>query len=161
MIGKDIYRQYPEHWLKVSPWKVGEDRRMFNSEMSKLIDSKKAKKIDKHYAYRLLNKIYAEYSTDWFHEGNLYKVTAEDSLLIAPTHEFPHYITHLLYTVCWYQGNLFWSECSGDPEKRLYKFEGIDKTPGRFIRWANIKFLKPVFKLSYNKKKRTEYWQVI
>lgn len=161
VIKGEIYRKYSQHWLKVSPWDAGEDRRLAFSEVNKLLETKKAKEIDKNYAYRILNKQFKDYSTDWFHEGNLFKIMKGYDMENSPSHSFEIDGCNLSFKICWSSGSLYWKESSDDDRVRLYKFEGLDKQPGSFVKFVGKDKLKTVYQLKYNKKTHREYWEAI
>lgn len=170
IIYKEITSQETPYLLKMSPWQIGEDRRVFNFNI------KDYKSIKENKAKELINKQWDEDEREWNFNGEhyivynsintKYKYTYSDIHKDKKSHEFivnstninfRHHSFSAIYYLCMFQGRLYWAELLGGyyPQIKLYNFKDIDTYPrfNDFAQWTKSNHCKKVYKL--NKKTKT------
>lgn len=163
IIYKEITSSDPTHLLKLSPWDMNEDRRIFDYNI------KDYKTIDKSKAYCWINRQWDEDNREWEFNGFKYRVynsfktcfryTFENRYSDMIQHEFTttykwyntNYAYKEKYFLCMYQGKIYWVEIGQYcPQVRLYKFIDINTGPklNDFVRWAKSNHCKKIYKLN-------------
>lgn len=157
----DIFKVLPTHYLKISPWKDREDRRV------KELDADKCTILTYKNACMIVNKQFDEAIEEWSHNGIEYKsdpITCTDpsqyaSLLsLLPSHKVIQKSSDILKIS---KDDTTLSLQSGPIEMKMVKHKGkiyycmiVDKyLPrvqmynmfGEFLQWANIKHVKPIY----------------
>lgn len=153
-----VYKEITSHeipyLLKMSPWQIGEDRRVFDFNI------KDYKSIKENKAKELINKQWDEDEREWVFDGNTYKVYNSLQNDFKTTYDNPrnikeHFFTNTIgrigfpvrYYICMFQGKLHWMlSNSYYPQVQLYKFINIDTKPTTFAQWASAKHCKIVYK---------------
>lgn len=155
------------HFLKMTPWEDGEDRRVNRYQIEELI---KAGKLTQYSAkpklFEKLNKRWANISFEWIHDGKRFSVDVVDkyhpNFYKAPEHKFPHFykdlkgekhIYYSSYRIVFYNGNIYWATPYHYwPQVQLYEFESPDKEPviklESYFRWAQGRYLRPIYSYS-------------
>lgn len=161
----DVYKQTPKHWLKLSPWKDGEDRRAyeFDSDTCRVISFKNAAMI--------VNKQFHDTDEEWSREGIEYKASALPQhldykqhtafLKMLPSHKVLLADSKNILQNMSDGGSLTVTSPDNMEELKLVKYNGkiyyilivnqdlprvrAYDTFGRFLRWCNIKNCKPVY----------------
>ena len=146
--------------LKLSPWEIGEDRRVFNFEKKE----KKFVSIPFHKAMELINEQFANYERTWEFNGKRYKIlnsSEKGATYLDGIGQYIKEVYHriyengyvsvsvLQYYLCWFRGKLYWmdSDWKYYPQVQLYKFEDINKMPSwdDFAQWTNVKNCKVIY----------------
>lgn len=158
----DVYKKLDTHFLKLSPWCDGEDRRMYE------IDNNNYHTITYKNACMIINKQFDETTEEWTHNGKKYiadaiqctDVNKYASLLqLLPSHAALTESKKLLNKI----GNdtLTIDSENGLTQLKLVKHKGkiyyiliINKDLprvraynvfGEFLQWCNIKHCKPIY----------------
>ncbi len=136
------------YYLKVSPWKSGEDRRYTNFLIKRYLN-----KIE---ANTIIHEQFSEFDEEWEYMGQKYKATKclkdyKDGWKFVynniPSHKdekpFLSYYDFKLFS---YKGKLVY----------VYAYSYYPKVPlidlnGMFAGWTHFKWLKPIFNVSENK----------
>lgn len=148
----------PSILLKMSPWEIGEDRRLFTSE------NKKITQIPSNKAMQLINEQFANYERTWEFNGKKYKIlnsSEKGATYLDGRGQYIKEVYHriyengyvsvsvLQYYLCWFRGKLYWLSCDWGhyPQVQLYKFEDINKMPSwdDFAQWTNVKNCKVIY----------------
>lgn len=148
----------PSILLKMSPWEIGEDRRLFTSE------DKKITQIPSNKAMQLINEQFANYERTWEFNGKKYKIlnsSEKGATYLDGRGQYIKEVHHriyengyisvceLQYYLCWFRGKLYWLESDWEhyPQVQLYKFEDINKMPSwdDFAQWTNVKNCKVIY----------------
>lgn len=165
----DIYKKTnnPEIYIKVSPWDNDEDRRLSFSTIVEMVNNGQASKLNKNKAREELNTIWREAKRHWVYNGNYYKSegTVCNTGGKQPTYTWKHKYTNqytgkefeceYTWKLCMFQGHIYWYQITQYyPQVQLETFNGIDVDPfySDYVRWTNIKNLKPIFKKNYSGK---------
>jgi len=157
----NIYKVMDTYLLKMSPWKDGENRRLYE------YDDNDMHVITYQNACMIVNKQFAETDEEWEHHGKKFKARAIVNKNIdehtAMLNMLPsHYIkesTKILRTLP--NGNSISISDENGNEFKMVKHKGkiyyaliineylpkvaIHNTFGKFCQWVNIKNLKPIF----------------
>ena len=144
------YVESKECFILVSPNYMYIDRRKTKDEIETLIRSKKFTPYTKSdNVYRILNRMWENYSEDWTWEGERFCNEPGKSLKESPWHfEVP-----VSCKIAYHHGRLVWvSGFQYRPRVCYCPFEGFDKHPD----WSHCDFTKehnlsPVYNLSTNK----------
>lgn len=158
----NVYKDLSTHFLKLSPWKDGEDRRIYE------MDNDSYRIITYKNACMIVNKQFDETREEWEHNGKKYvadpiqetDVTKYASLLqLLPSHTALTESKNLLTKI----GNNTLSIDSNDglTQLKLVKHKGkiyyiliVNKDLprvraynvfGEFLQWCNIKHCKPIY----------------
>lgn len=152
------------YFIKVSPWKSGEDRRVNRFEIENLIKNGKLVQYStKSNVFEKLNKRWDNTIYQWIHDGILYQVELQnkngEDFFKAPVHKFIHkykdasgnyreYFNE--YRIVFYNGNIYWANSYHYwPQVILWKFESIDKEPNRnlnsYQRWTKGYHVRPIW----------------
>ena len=156
------YIKSKDHFIKVTPWQKGEDRRINRFEIENLIKSGKLTQMKgKPQIYAIINEKWDNDERTWEHDGMLFAVGKnfkENQAFDAPLHKFVHSYktqdgaTHEYtndYRIGYFNGNLVWWTCLHYyPRTYIWGFEDLDKEPTGFGSWTNIKHIKPIYNLS-------------
>lgn len=158
-----IYKTCRNYLIKISPWKSGEDRRLFRFEQGDL------KEIKKRGAIELSNKQWDQEERIWQSGNNFYKVfnsidtnfshTLDNDNLDWTKHKFEHigkrfdgkdYIYYNIYYLCMYKRRLYWAALYYYPRIILYKFSDISTEPSHndFVQWCSAKHCKLIYNIS-------------
>ena len=163
-----IYKYIPSHdyYLKVTPWKQGEDRRKTLDEIDKMISSGKAiPEKNQNMVYQKLNDIWDQTYDTWEHGGYTYEVELFEKTKMrmnfqkVPWHYFSQKDINYLgierefkynYKIGYNCGNLYWVEIGAYlPRVKLYTFINEDTPPDRaYFKWSRLEHIRPI----YNKK---------
>lgn len=168
----EIFKETSDNakYLKVSPWKTGEDRRINIDDLKKLEVEGKVTKLPWDNALEELNTIWNNTDRYWTHDDNEYKSLGKSYISknnLPPRHTFVYRGTtgdgkEWLYEETFYltmfQGQLYWVEFYHYTQKRICQFEGIDVPPNTDNgQWTNMRNLHPI----YVKDKNTNEWKMI
>lgn len=168
----EIFKETSDNvkYLKVSPWKTGEDRRINIDDLKKLELEGKVTKLPSDNAHEELNTIWNNTDRYWSHDDNEYKSLGKSYISknnLPPMHTFMYYRgtgddKELLYGegfhLAMFQGQLYWVQFYQYTQKRICQFEGIDVPPNTDNgQWTNCRNLHPV----YVKDKTTGDWKMI
>lgn len=157
-----------EVYLKVSPYEIGEDRRINSNVLFQMIKDGNASIINKNKALEEINTLWGEYGREWVFNGKQYKIKKNESYKIgsAKKHIFQRsYVNRngerIYYPITYYlgvfHGKLCWFEYSQYyPQMEVYEFENLDNEPYNFMQWTNIKNIKHLYEKNYEGK-----WVVI
>ena len=158
-----------EVYLKVSPYEIGEDRRINSNVLFQMIKDGNASIINKKKAFEEINALWRDYEKEWVYNGNVYKIKKEHFCFSqAKEHKFPHtYIGHdnerhtyvSRYFLCMFHGKLCWVQHTQYyPRIELYKFTNLDTEPSYtdFIQWTSIKNIKNVYWKNFEGK-----WEIV
>ena len=171
-IYKEAGDKFGFQYLKVTPWKTGEDRRTNINELKKLELEGKVVQMSFAKACEELNTIWNNISRFWEYDGKEYRtikgVNLLEYLTMPPGHSWDdkwkdmqgeEHITTWTWYLVMYQGKLYWTLRSQYyPQQEIVRFKGLDVEP-RFEhggQWTNAKNLHPV----YVKNKNNE-WEMV
>ena len=157
-----IYKIMDDHLLQLSPWKDGDDRRVYE------YDDDNMKVISYQNACMIVNKQYNEIDEEWEHNGKRYKARAiankDIDEHIAMLSMLPsHYIkeTKNILKTLPNENSITFSDGNGN-EFKMVKHKGkigyilllnkpnITRTKfyntfGEFCKWVGIKDVKPIY----------------
>lgn len=152
-----------KHFLKVTPWEDGEDRRVNVYEVEKWVESGKVTQYTaKPKIFEIINRRWDNVSCSWEFGGDVYTSPEREKSIDweqIPWHEFTeefksgHKYTSR-YKLVHYQGHLYWSTpYVYYPKLVLYEFNCIGCPPKNkdMRRWSHIKHCRPVFSKYENK----------
>ena len=158
------YSESKKHYIKLTPWKDGEDRRVNVFEIEQLVKANKLMPISKLEARTLTNKRWDDHSTSWVFNGQTFEVKerSENKDIDFPMHTFVQYYIgadaqkHSLvnrYRLGYYNGDLvWWWSYHYYPQTYVYKFESIDKEPDTMNFWyTDCRHIKPIFNKTIGK----------
>lgn len=159
-----IYKYIPfkSHFIKMTHWEIGEDRRVPFKDMANSFENKCAKVIEKKKAATLINAYWDSIEREWNFDGKKYKVLSfnDYSVYVKNKYNIDYFKTHkfkygrydLQLYLGWYQGNLVWFIYRPNIERCcMTKFNGIDKTPGIYIiGYTDKKHIKPIIDCETN-----------
>lgn len=156
------YIKSKDHFIKVTPWDNGEDRRMNRSEIERFIESGELIQMKgKPRVYEIINERWDNDVRSWEYNGMHFeagKNSKENQAFDAPFHKFLHSYkdqdgktveyTHD-YRIGYFNGKIIWWSCYHYyPRTYILPFESLDKEPSGFGSWTNIKHIKPIYNLS-------------
>lgn len=156
------YIKSKDHFIKVTPWKDGEDRRMNRFQIENLINIGKLVQMKgKPRVYEIINERWDNDERSWEYNGMLFEVGKnfkENQAFDAPLHKFLYSYkaqngNNVKYTndyrIGYFNGKLVWWTCFHYyPRTYIWTFESLDKEPRGFGSWTNIKHIKPIYNLS-------------
>lgn len=152
------------HFLKVSPWNNGEDRRINRFEIEKLIEEGKLTQYTaKSQLFEKLNKRWDDVTSSWTYNGDTFEVFTLGSdgrdFYKAPLHKFSH--TYTLqngktveyfseYRIVFFNGNIYWATPYHYwPQVQLYHFVSENEEPlthlNTYFRWVKGYHLRPIW----------------
>lgn len=156
-----IYKIMDDHLLQLSPWKHGDDRRIYE------YDDDNMKVISYQNACMIINKQYNEIDEEWEHNGKRYKASAiankdinEHTAMLSmlPSHYIKDSV-NILKTLP-NENSITFSDGNGN-EFKMVKHKGkiyycliinqylpkvqLYNTFGQFCQMVNIKNVKPIF----------------
>lgn len=156
-----IYKIMDDHLLQLSPWKHGDDRRIYE------YDDDNMKVISYQNACMIINKQYNEIDEEWVHNGKRYKARAiankdinEHTAMLSmlPSHYIKDSV-NILKTLP-NENSITFSDANGN-EFKMVKHKGkiyycliinqylpkvqLYNTFGQFCQMVNIKNVKPIF----------------
>lgn len=159
----DVYKVTPGHFLKMSPWNYGDDRRVYE------IDNEDYTLLTSDNACMIVNKQFAGTIERWEHNGKKYIASATDNkdisehtytLSMLPSHSIAIKTENLLNELPENQSISIQSN-DGLSELKMVKHKGkiyyilivneflprvkMYNMFGEFCQWANIKNCKPIF----------------
>ena len=159
----NVYKVMPTHFLKLSPWEDGEDRRVQEKDINGY------KYISYKNACMIINNQFANTVEKWEHKGKKYIANAtgdrdpnEHAYLLStlPSHSIVKKTTSILNQLPNEQSLSIQSN-DGLSELKMVKHKGkiyyiliineflprvkMYNLFGEFCQWANIKFCKPIF----------------
>lgn len=160
----NVWKYIPskDHFLKISPWKNGEDRRINRYLIEKLITNGKLVQYTKRSGIReIINKRWDNVDFEWDYNGDHFIVDAlrsnDDIFFKAKIHKFPQTYKdrngkettyYNEYRLVFYNGHLVWATpLHYWPQVILWTFESEDKEPSikSDMRWVNGKHLRPIY----------------
>ena len=158
-----VYKVTPNHFLQMSPWEDGDDRRVYE------IDDEKFTMLTCENACMIVNKQFSNTVEKWEHKGKKYIANAtgdkdpnEHAYLLStlPSHSLIKKTRNLLSQLPNEQ-TLSIQSNDGLSELKMIKHKGkiyyililneflprvkMYNLFGEFCQWANIKFCKPIF----------------
>ena len=157
----NIYKVMDKYLLQMSPWKDGDNRRIYEYEDNNM------HVITYQNACMIVNKQFAETDEEWEHNGKKYRARAivnkdidEHTAMLSMLPS--HYIKESVKTLKTLpNGNSISIEDENGNEFKMVKHKGkiyyaliineylpkvaIHDTFGKFCQWVNIKNLKPIF----------------
>ena len=159
----NVYKVLPSHFLKLSPWKHGDDRRVYE------IDNENYTMLTFENACMIVNKQFANTIEKWEHNGKKYIANALGDkdpnehaymLSLLPSHSITIKTENLLNELPDGQ-SLSISSNDGLSELKMIKHKGkvyyiliineflpcvkMYNMFGEFCQWANVKNCKPIF----------------
>ena len=159
----DVYKVTPKHFLKISPWNDGEDRRIFE------ISEDDCTILTCENACMIVNKQFENTDERWEHKGKQFtaraignKSTDEHAAMLSllPSHKVLNQSKHLLANLK-DNDSLTITMNNGLSELKMIKNKGkiyyilivnadlprvrMYDTFGKFVQWSNIKHCKPIF----------------
>lgn len=159
----EVYKVTPNHFLKMSPWKDGEDRRVYE------LDNENYSMLTFENACMIVNKQFANTVEKWEHKGKKYianslgdKDPNEHAYLLStlPSHSVMKKTKDVLKILPNGQSLTIQSN-DGLSELKMIKHKGkvyyiliineflprvkMYNMFGEFCQWCNIKFCKPIF----------------
>jgi len=155
------YVKAKDHFIKVTPWEPGEDRRVNRFEIEKLIQKNELTQMkNKAAVHEIINKRWADVYYEWEYMG--VKFTVEDrkhsqSIFKAPIHQFEHKYKdatgkeHVYYDKGWrigfHNGQIVWvNPYHYSPQVVVAPFESADKAPDyNYNNWTNEKHIRPIY----------------
>lgn len=166
----DVYKITPDHFLKISPWKHGDDRRVYE------IEDDNYRMLTFENACLIVNKQFANIDEKWEHHGKQFvagaiaenKSVNEHAAMLSllPSHKIIKKSESLLKELNDSQ-SLTISSNNGLTELKMVKYKGkiyyilivnadlprvrTYNMFGEFCQWANIKHCKPIFNKTDNK----------
>jgi hypothetical protein len=157
------YVKAKDHFIKVTPWEPGEDRRVNRFEIEKLINKNELTQMtNKPAVHEIINRHWDECYYEWQYMNKLYAVDPRNDknhYMKAPLHKFEHsYKTadgkvHT-YTSDWRigfnNGKIVWvSAFHYYPRVIIAKFESLDKEPcGDNYSWTTYCHVRPIYEVS-------------
>lgn len=157
-----------DYILKLTPWKLSEDRRLF-IENNKLPEG--FSKINFEKAKKIINLQWDADEREWQFDNTIYKVYNSLDTEYKHTHDchnnrqlhhydFEHeFKTGPLkgetytstYYLCMFQGKVYWVyRGQYFPRLALYKFKDIQTEPGEFVQWTSAKHCKLIYNTETN-----------
>ena len=157
----NIYKVMDKYLLQMSPWKDGDNRRIYEYEDNNM------HVITYQNACMIVNKQFAETDEEWEHNGKKYRARAivnkdidEHTAMLSMLPS--HYIKESIKTLKTLpNGNSISIEDENGNEFKMVKHKGkiyyaliineylpkvaIHDTFGKFCQWVNIKNLKPIY----------------
>ena len=150
-------------FIKVSPYKRCEDRRIETNTLMEMINDNKASPLKVNKALAEINQLWRNYQEKWVYCGYVYKTTLEPfSFKKAKEHKFVHHYVDWLgreqtytntYYVCMHHGRICWvRHTQYSPRLHLYKFTNIDTEPDccDIVQWTSINNLKNIYMKNYD-----------
>jgi len=162
------YIKSKDHFIKVTPWKDGEDRRMNRFQIENLINIGKLIQMKgKPHVHEIINERWDNDERSLEYNGMLFEVGKnfkENHAFDAPLHRFVHsyktqdMITHKYtndYRIGYFNGNLIWWTC--------FHFIVINCTPFKFagsLENVEIEYNEDmnILECSYSKKTKYKKW---
>lgn len=155
------------HFLKITPWESGEDRRVNVFQIESLIKSGKLTQYSaKSKIFEMLNKRWDEITWSWEYNGDRFDVDLQskngNDFYKAPVHNFRHTYKDQTgkehewfssYRIVFYNGNIYWATPYHYwPQVQLYKFVSVDQEPNSsldgWFRWVKGNHLRPVYSVN-------------
>jgi hypothetical protein len=171
LLNNSIYKETKDKniFLKVTPWKNGEDRRLTANYLARLKKQNMAVNMSFSKAREELNTVWNNHSTEWIHNGKEYKVKANDKFIFTKdaSHVKVYKWTNCRgeeytytedYYLCYYQGKVYWTHCSQYyPQLYLYHAttDNIEDETLCNGQWTNVKNIRPIYVKDMEKWKRT------
>lgn len=165
----NVYKVMQNHFLQMSPWKDGEDRRVYE------ISDENVTMLTFENACMIVNNQFANTDEEWVHHGKKYiaRAIADKSinehaglLALLPNHNILNKTKQYLSNMPLDQTISIELE-DGMSELKMVKHKGkiyyilivneflprvkMYDTFGKFCQWANIKHCKPIFNMTDNK----------
>lgn len=147
------------HFIKVTPWNNGEDRRVNRFQIEKLIKENKLTQMkDKPAVHEIINKVWDNCYRSWEYMGVEYRVDDREHAAHyekAPIHKFEHFYTASNGEKCsWYEnwrlgfnnGKIVWVNAYHYyPRVIIAPFESIDKEPKGNFSWTTYFHVRPIY----------------
>ena len=153
-----VYKQTTHedgHYIKISPWEVGEDRRMSKEMIIDALNNGTAKSLNKTKAKEIVNQLFRKIDYSWIHDNKLYCVFSDNNpraflynnLTNAVQHKYPYYGNLTLnYYLVYYNGKIYWAHIGQYyPRVMLYEFQGGDTEPGLPCMRTSVKHVKIIY----------------
>lgn len=153
------YIKSKDHFIKLTPWKQGEDRRVNRFEIEKLIVKNALTQMkNKPAVHEIINNRWREVDFSWVFRGRTYYVDSFKSYndcMKAPQHIFRH--THKdangkeheyfsKYRLGFHNGKIVWfNPYHYFPQLYIWAFEDINKEPEGYNSWSNAKSIRPIY----------------
>lgn len=153
------YIKSKDHFIKLTPWKQGEDRRVNRFEIEKLIIKNALTQMkNKPDVHEIINNRWREVDFSWVFRGRTYYVDSFKSYndcMKAPQHIFRHtykdtngkeheYFSK--YRLGFHNGKIVWfNPYHYFPQLYIWAFEDINKEPEGYNSWANAKSIRPIY----------------
>ena len=159
----NVWKYIPnkDHFIKISPWKDREDRRVNRFQIEqKIIKGELVQYSNKQGIKEIINKRWDETDVDWQHGDDHFfvnKRTNDDDYFKAKEHKFRQTykdrngVEHEYfnsYRLVFYNGQLYWSHPYHYwPQVVLWEFESEDKEPDvkSEMRWTKGYHLRPIW----------------
>lgn len=158
------YIKSKDHFIKVTPWKPGEDRRVNRFEIEKLIQKNLLTQMkNKSAVHEIINNRWREVDYSWEYNGKTFHVEqfkSYDDCMKAPLHTFIHKYKDIngnkheyyeRYRIGFHNGKIVWfAPYHYFPNLCIWAFEDINKEPEGFNSWANAKSIRPIYNEIYD-----------
>ena len=156
------YVKAKDHFIKVTPWEPGEDRRVNRFEIEKLINKNELTQMkNKSAVNEIINNRWREVDYSWEYKGRTYYVDPFHSTkdcMKAPQHAFrhtykdasekePEYFSK--YRLGFHNGHIVWfNPYHYFPQLCIWPFEDINKEPKGYNSWGNANSVRPIYEAS-------------
>ena len=157
------YVKTKDHFIKVTPWKPGEDRRVNRFEIEKLITSNALTQMkNKPTVHEIINNRWREVDFSWEFNGKKFYVDpykSMDECMKAPLHKFVHKYKDFegkqreyceSFRIGFHNGKLVWfAAYHYFPQLCMWPFEDVNKEPTGYHYWGNAKSVRPIYNDRY------------
>ena len=157
------YVKTKDHFIKVTPWKSGEDRRINRFEIEKrILSNTLIQMTNKPVIHKIINDRWRDEDFSWNYNGNTFYVDqfhSYNDCMKAPIHKFKHkykdkdgnwreYFNE--YRIGFHNGDLVWfNPYHYFPQLCIWIFEDIKKEPKGWHSWGNAKSIRPIYNDKY------------
>ena len=157
-----VYKQTTHedgHYIKISPWEVGEDRRMSKEKIIDALNNGSAKSLNKTKAKEIVNQLFRKIDYSWIHDNKLYCVFSDNNPRAFLVNNFDKAVKHP-YTIygdrkkdfylVYYNGKIYWTTMTQyNPRVNLWEFNGFDSEPTDYYpcAWTSIKNLRIIYQI--------------
>ena len=147
---RSIYKYFREYIDGMSDWIKMTNIDDFSNRIM-TVSNKNFNAEKYQYGYESANKEINKYWDSLNHTWTYNNEVFDNNVNFKVTNT-SHKIDNHSYYVVWYRGNLYWMVMYHYfPMCQLHEFKSINKKPGKFIKWTNVRHLKSVYNVTQNK----------